>query len=76
MPKMTHWNSPDVIEVSGEKAAVYQAQGWVVAGKSAAPVAREAVPAVTTATVDEPPKPAAKKAAAKKAAAKRTAKKS
>lgn len=75
MPKMTHWNSPDPIEVSAEKAAVYRAQGWVTAGKSAEPVAREAVPAVTTAAVDEEPKPAGKKAPAKKAA-KKTAKKS
>ena len=75
MPKMTHWNSPDTIDVSGEKAAVYAAQGWVVAGKSPEPVAREAVPAVTKASVEDDPAPV-KKAAAKKAPAKRAAKKS
>ena len=74
MPKMTHWNSPDMIEVSGEKAAVYAAQGWVVAGKSPEPVAREAVPAITKASVEDAAP--AKKAAAKKAPAKRAAKKS
>jgi hypothetical protein len=74
MPKMTHWNSPDVIEVSSEKAAVYQAQGWVTVGKSSAPVAREAVPAVTTVAAEVTPKPVAKKAAAKRAAKKTTKK--
>ena len=37
MPKMTHWNSSDTIDVSGDKAAVYAAQGWVPVGKSAQP---------------------------------------
>lgn len=76
MPKMTHWNSPDVIEVSGEKAAVYQAQGWVTVGKSPAPVAREAVPALTTVAAEDRPKPVVAKKASAKRAAKKTTKKS
>lgn len=71
MPKMTHWNSPDVIDVSPEKAAIYQAQGWTTVEKRTAPKAT----AMTRATVDEPAPAPVKKAAAKRAPAKKSAKK-
>ena len=81
MPKMTHWNSPDPIDVSPEKAAVYAAQGWVTSGAKA-PKVQPAVTreATTEGVVEEPPakpvkKTAAKKTAAKKPAAKKAAKK-
>lgn len=73
MPKMTHWNSPEPIEVSSEKAAVYAAQGWVTVNepprKIQPAIVREAAEAEATV-------PAAKKTTAKKTtAAKKSAKK-
>lgn len=74
MPKMTHWNSPDPIDVSQDKVAVYVAQGWVAADRRAS---KPSVTAMTTDAVQEPeaeaPKPAEK--AAKRAPAKKTSKK-
>jgi hypothetical protein len=74
MPKMTHWNSPEPVNVRPEKVAVYQAQGWTVAGKAEAKVTAMTTDSVATAEASsvEPstPKPA-KKAAAKKTAAKK-----
>lgn len=70
MPKMTHWNSPEPIEVSSEKAAVYAAQGWVSVSESPSKVQ----PAVVRETPAEPPAEE-KEAQAKKAPAKRAAKK-
>ena len=75
MPKMTHWNHPDPIDVSGEKAAVYAAQGWVAVGERP----RKVQPAVVREPVDEQPSPQpqpARKAPAKKAAKKAAPKKS
>lgn len=70
MPKMTHWNSPEPIDVPGEKAAVYAAQGWV--SVDAKPAKVQPATAMTTAAVDEPaPAKPAKKTAAKKTAAKK-----
>jgi hypothetical protein len=68
MPKMTHWNSPEPIDVPGEKAAVYAAQGWVSVDAKPAKVQ----PAIVreTASVDEAPAKPAKKVAAKTAAKK------
>jgi hypothetical protein len=68
MPKMTHWNSPEPIEVSAEKAAVYAAQGWVAVDQPP----RKVQPAVVREDAEPAP---AKKAAAKKAT-KKAAKKS
>jgi hypothetical protein len=76
MPKMTHWNSPDTIDATPEKAAVYAAQGWqVVDGDTPSPAKAPVVTAMTTDAVDEPAEPV-KKVAAKKAPAKKAAKKS
>jgi len=79
MPKMTHWNSPDPIEVSTDKAAVYAAQGWVTVdakpSKVQPGVTREAAPKAAAEATDTAPRPAAKKSAAKKAT-KKAAKKS
>lgn len=70
MPKMTHWNSPEPIDVAPEKLGVYVAQGWTAADK---PAKQSPVTAVTTdsvePTVDAEPKPAkrtAKKTTSKK----------
>lgn len=73
MPKMTHWNSPEPIDVSSEKAAVYAAQGWV--SVDAKP--QKVQPAITREATEAPAEPApVKKATAKKTAAKKAAKKS
>lgn len=81
MPKMTHWNSADLIDVTPEKAAVYAAQGWVTVGKAPSKV-QPGVTAMTTEVAAAAPEPApeptpepAKKAPAKKAT-KKAAKKS
>lgn len=70
MPKMTHWNSPDPIEVSSEKAAVYAAQGWVTVNEPP----RKVQPAVVRETSESAAAPAVEKAPAKKAAKKATKK--
>lgn len=83
MPKMTHWNVAEPVDVPAAKVAVYAAQGWVSVGARPAKV-QPAVTAVTTdsvdvaepAPVDVPAAKPAKKAAPKKAVAKRAAKKS
>lgn len=73
MPKMTHWNSPEPIDVTSEKAAVYAAQGWVSVDEAP----RKIQPAVVRETAQEPAAPPpAKKAPAKKTAKKAAAKKS
>jgi F0F1-type ATP synthase epsilon subunit len=72
MPKMTHWNSPEPIDVPGEKAAIYAAQGWV--SVDAKPAKVQPATAMTTDAVDESPAKPAKKAAAKKTAAKKSSK--
>lgn len=66
MPKMTHWNSPDPIDVSSEKAAVYAAQGWVAVNEPS----RKVQPGVVRETAEEVAAPTVKKAAAKKTAKK------
>lgn len=80
MPKMTRWNSPEPIEVSAEKAAVYASQGWVnvpapakkvqpgmVREAAAAPVADSPeTGSAAPAPVKKPEKKPAKKAASKK----------
>ena len=76
MPKMTHWNSPDPIDVPAEKAAVYAAQGWVTTG-SRAPKVQPAVTreAPAEGVSEEPPAKPVKKAPAeepKKAPAKKS----
>ena len=65
MPKMTHWNSPDPVDVSPEKVAVYAAQGWVTVDEPA----RKVQPAIVreSAETAAPTTKAAKKAPAKKA---------
>ncbi len=72
MPKMTHWNSPEPVDVAPEKVEVYVAQGWVSVDRPSSKVQ----PAVVRESVSADPeaKPA-KKVAAKKTA-KKAAKKS
>ncbi len=72
MPKMTHWNSPEPIDVSSEKAAVYAAQGWVAVNEPP----RKVQPAVVREAAQEAAPAPAKKVPAKKTAKKATAKKS
>ena len=74
MPKMTHWRSPEPVDVPSEKAAVYAAQGWV--SVDAKPVKVQPATAMTTDAAEEsapvkPVKKAAKKAAARKSVAKK-----
>lgn len=77
MPKMTHWNSPDPVEVAPAKVAVYAAQGWVQVGVRAPKVQPAVVrdAPVVEDVVEQAPVPA-KKAPAKKTAAKKASKKS
>lgn len=80
MPKMSHWNSPEPIDVPAEKAAVYAAQGWArvdaPAAKVSPAVTREAVPTVDAPAETGSAAPAPVKKAAKKPAKKAAPKKS
>jgi hypothetical protein len=70
MPKMTHWNSPEPVDVPSEKAAVYAAQGWVSVEQAPAKVqpavVREAAPVAEPAPAKKAPAKKATKKAAKK----------
>ena len=75
MPRMTHWNSPEPIDVPVEKAAVYAAQGWVQAGSRPTPKVQPAVvrDAPEGVVAEQPAKPT-KKAPAKKSASSKSSK--
>ena len=73
MPKMTHWRSPEPVDVPSEKAAVYAAQGWVSVDAKPAKV-QPATAMTTDATEESEPVKPVKKAAAKKTASTKTSK--
>lgn len=73
MPRMTHWNSPEPIDVPAAKAAVYAAQGWTATGAKTPKVQPAVVRETPDEGVVEQPKPA-KKAPAKKSASSKSEK--